>query len=478
MQYTRFFISVLLIVIIIASPVMATVDSMLDNVVSGVYTQDPGVYQSPSTTTLSGGSFSFRLKNDVLGRPLINFKTPQASISCSGMDFDAGMMSILNLDLFEQMLSQGGASLAWGVMIGLVYSLPGVGESFQKLNEWSRDIQKLMQSPCQVGKYIGTQAGAPIGSAIRDALGLKKSEEKAKESGSDISQTMKKVLDYIKIEDFYKTYPYAALKRTNLDDDTTALLAGFFGVLDIYLEYNRAKVVPNDPNTKFSEACGGQPCGPDHVKMKVLRKPATALFDALIYGSNEGAKGYKCIASNVGDACSDVVDVQVSTAGLVNKISLLLKTAIDSYAVGGGVSNTENIKNFNSMLPQLQGMLKYAANYQKFRPTESKDARINKVLSEYLSILILHHVFESMYAYIYSAVGSNPANGTQQEIKDYLALIEGGKNQFEKYVDKVTKNYSILAQSYEQYKATYEQALSQVGKKLGQGAFLQLHTYR
>ncbi|GER94859.1 hypothetical protein A45J_2625 [hot springs metagenome] len=478
MKYIKVFVSVFLIVIVIVAPVMADIDSMLDNVVSGIYTQDPGIKKSPSTTTLSGGSMSFRLKNDVLGRPTINFRSPQASISCSGMNLDAGMMSILNLDLFEQMLSQGGASLAWGIMIGLVYSLPGIGESFQKLNEWARDIQKLMQSPCQVGKYIGSQIGAPIGKWVKETLGIEGSEKEAKNTGNDFSQTMKKMLDYIKLEDFYKTYPYAALKRTGMDDDIMALLAGFFGVLDIYLEHNGTKVLPNDPNTKFSEACGG-PCSEENVKMSLLVRPTAELFNTLIYGTGENsAKGYRCLASNIGDACSSVIEVDITTTGLVNKISAKLKGDIDSYALGGGSSNSTDIKNYNAMLPQLQGMLKYAANYKKFKPDESKDMKINKTLSEYLSILILYHVFESIYAYVYSAVGSNPANGSQGEIEEYLKQIDKGKVRFNEYAKKIIEDYKLLALSYEQYKATYEQALSQVGKKMGQGAFLQLHTYR
>lgn len=475
MKNLRISISVFLIILIITTPVMADIDSMLDNVISGVYTQDPGMYRSPSTTTLSGGSFSFRLKNDVLGRPIINFRSSQASISCSGMDFDAGMMSVLNLDLFEQMLSQGGVSLAWGVMIGLVYSLPGVGESFQKLNEWARDIQKLMQSPCQVGKALGKK----IGNEIIEGEGTSKAEEKARKTGRDFSQTMKEILEELTVADFYKTYPYAALKNMNLDSDVLKLIAGFFGVLDIFLvDSNGKKINPDSPGVKLSEACGG-PCGAKNIKMKVLKQPSAELFKALLYGSTEKTMGMVCDPSVIDDSCLGVTEVEIYTAGLVNKISATLTEAINSYSVGDGLlGQIQQIKTYNTMLPQLQGMLKYAANYRRYKVDENKHLKISKVMAEYLSVLILHQIFDSIYSYVYSAVGSNSSNGTNTELQTYLKQLDAGMEKFRIYAKQISENYGYLAQSHEQYKAIYEQTLSQVGKKLGQGAFLQLHTYR
>ncbi|MBI3592364.1 MAG: conjugal transfer protein TraH, partial [Nitrospirae bacterium] len=86
-------VSIVLILLIIATPVMANIDNVLDNVVSGAYVQKPGAYKSPSYSTMSMGSMSFRLKNDVLGKPVFSLRPPRANLSCSGMDFDAGMIS-------------------------------------------------------------------------------------------------------------------------------------------------------------------------------------------------------------------------------------------------------------------------------------------------------------------------------------------------------------------------------------------------
>ena len=61
----------------------------------------------------------------------------------------------MNLERLGQQLSQAGASLAYGVLIGLVYTMPGVEQTFTKLNEWSQWLQSFLSESCNIGTAVG-----------------------------------------------------------------------------------------------------------------------------------------------------------------------------------------------------------------------------------------------------------------------------------------------------------------------------------
>jgi len=119
--------------------------------------QVPGSYESGGRKMLSGGSLSMRFKTTI--PPVVTYSPPSLRVSCSGLDFNAGMISILGLDMIQKILQQGGASLAWGLLIGLAYSLPTVSGVFEKIQKYTRWLQMLQGDMCQIGKNIGQSIG-------------------------------------------------------------------------------------------------------------------------------------------------------------------------------------------------------------------------------------------------------------------------------------------------------------------------------
>ena len=171
-SFIRVITSLMLAGVLLLGPVLAgaDIDGMLQNVVGGIQVTGPGIYKSSSMTTLSGGNGSFRLNQNLLGQPAITFQAPSLNASCAGLNWDAGALGLMNIGQFAGMLEQAGSAMAWGVMVGLVYSLPGVGEAFQKLNEWARFIQQAGHAACGIGEQAGLNIGHDIfGTSISSA---------------------------------------------------------------------------------------------------------------------------------------------------------------------------------------------------------------------------------------------------------------------------------------------------------------------
>ena len=74
---------------LVIAPTKADINATLDKIVSSSYYQAPGEIKSPTTNTYTLGSYSFRLRNDLLNRPVLSLRPPKATFSCSGADFVA-----------------------------------------------------------------------------------------------------------------------------------------------------------------------------------------------------------------------------------------------------------------------------------------------------------------------------------------------------------------------------------------------------
>ena len=101
------------------------------------------------------GSYEFTFNNQTNYAPWFNASPPKVSIGCAGISIKGGFLSLLGLDEIKEQISNSGAQLAWGVMLGLVYSMPGVSDVFMKLQKWARAIQKLLQNSCKIGQAFG-----------------------------------------------------------------------------------------------------------------------------------------------------------------------------------------------------------------------------------------------------------------------------------------------------------------------------------
>lgn len=86
--------------------------------------------------------------------PIINVSPPRISAGCNGLSLKGMFASIIGLDQLEEQLKNAGASLAWGIVVGLIYSLPGIGAAFRMIDTWAKKIQQLLANACQSGQMI------------------------------------------------------------------------------------------------------------------------------------------------------------------------------------------------------------------------------------------------------------------------------------------------------------------------------------
>lgn len=143
-------------------------DDILDNSLMNV---TPGglIYEKDSSgrvmqSTFHTGSFSFRFGGAFnYPQPIITLSPPKMSAGCGGLSVKGMFASVIGLDRFEEMLKNAGASLAWGIAVGLIYSLPGIGAAFRMIESWASKIQQLLANACQSGMAIGSMIAKNTG---------------------------------------------------------------------------------------------------------------------------------------------------------------------------------------------------------------------------------------------------------------------------------------------------------------------------
>ncbi len=465
----------IIVPLLIGSPAAATVDDMLDNVLAGVYTKQPGLIESPTQSALSGGSLSFRLNNSPFAaNPLVTLNPPSMSLSCSGLDFDAGMLSLLNLDLFGDTLENAGSAMAWGVMIGLVYSLPGIGEAFGKLQDWSRQIQGLMQNPCEQGKKIGA--------SIAEKWRGKATEKATAETGDDITEIHKNAKLHMKVHDVCTTFPFNVLNKSNIDSALHPLITGYFGVMDVYMvDHNNARIASDLVKT-FADACGSDPCGEDNVRIQVLQQPSRATIDAIMHGTaSSTTKGYTCTL--IDDECQGgISETSLTSDGIVVKIAKELRNIVQTYAAGGNVPGiTSSVAKYNAMLPQTQGMLKYAANIYKYGsgalmgdPTTSVEdvERIVHSLAENLGVQIVKGMFDQIDSTIHGLSSSTENTTQKEELWKYLDSIKGKRQELAQYIVDKQSLIASANEMYDRYRTYYDMSAKELVRRVGPGAMI------
>lgn len=160
---------------------------------------------STSTDPISGGKYihggamEVRFKSSGSFPPIFQIGAPSLRTSCRGISFDMGYAMFMNLERLGQQLSQAGTSLAYGVLIGLIYTMPGVEQAFTKLNEWSQWLQSILADSCN----IGTQLGKAIGGELWGDVSSKFDELTAKipspsEHLDTTSELSQRILDVFK----------------------------------------------------------------------------------------------------------------------------------------------------------------------------------------------------------------------------------------------------------------------------------------
>lgn len=114
------------------------------------------------------GGYYLRFNKTAQAPLAFNVSAPAVEVGCNGLNLKGMFVSLLGIDQFGAMLQNAGASLAWGIAIGLVYSLPGVGNVFKMLNQWAHDLQKILGNACSSGIAIGQAIASKTQGPIKE----------------------------------------------------------------------------------------------------------------------------------------------------------------------------------------------------------------------------------------------------------------------------------------------------------------------
>lgn len=103
------------------------------------------------------GNYTFKIKS-FQPSPWWHFQAPEASVGCGGFSFKGGFMSLIQIDDLGDQLRDAGTAVAWGIIMGLVTSLPSLKEVFDTINKWARMIQDLLANACAAGEKLAIAA--------------------------------------------------------------------------------------------------------------------------------------------------------------------------------------------------------------------------------------------------------------------------------------------------------------------------------
>ncbi|HIE59712.1 MAG TPA: hypothetical protein EYP82_07275 [Hydrogenothermaceae bacterium] len=115
-------------------------------------------WQDPTSgvTFYSGPNFEYRFKDETATvAPWLQMQLPSAKIGCNGLSLKGGFMALLGLDDIKLQLENAGPTFAWGVLTTIEISMPSVAAIFQKIQQWVRKIQGLLQNACSSGQLAG-----------------------------------------------------------------------------------------------------------------------------------------------------------------------------------------------------------------------------------------------------------------------------------------------------------------------------------
>ena len=470
MKKKKKIIATLLITALLSQSAKANIDNLLDNIVSSSYYAPPGEVKSPTTTTYTLGSYSFRIRNDLLNRPVLSIRPPSATISCSGADFDAGMLSLLNLSTFGDMLSQAGSSVAWGIVIGLVYSLPGIGDAFQKLNEWSRMFQSLLSNSCAIGIQVGRSLGQSLFENAKEGA---QGQGVASGTFSSFESAYKNFVSLIRqtgqIRNLFGTMPYGALFEAGWNDKETAdLIASLFGVI----EWRAVDSSGND--------CTSESCLQDGSNIKVSYYPPkiTNLQD-IVNGGN--LELYSCnwtYDANIGTfKCQGGITTtqKTLTKGLRQKIADRIDTIVDNILSGTYKTqiNTADAYWIKTVpVPNFPEILNYLAILKKQNLNSQYQTALYGI-SEFISSMMLKALVDNAYNSL-SMLGRYFTNkDTPTELITAMQKYSDVKAQVDNYLQNTMQtNYFTITTAAETYKSLKDTIQKSFAQKFGQASLL------
>jgi len=439
-----------------------TIDQILDSVVLGSYYAGPAVIKSPNYTTVTGPSLSFRLRRDLFGKPLVYLNPPRATLSCAGLDFDAGWLSLMNLDTLAQLLQQAGASYMWGIAIGLVYSLPGVGEAFDMLQKWGRYAQFLSMDACTAGIQAGRQLYVAFKEATKTDAVNRALSEGWFSTVSEALKNYKKNVDKTKV---FGVYPYEVLAKAGITGDLADLIASFTGVYMFY-------PVADDGSVCSTESCM------DNVRIYVL-EPLDVNLDALVRGDAD-LEVYDCgwgVLSGPGvEFCTKAGGGALPkrklsfSQGLKDRELSYLRSILTKAKTGVPLSSQEEEYLRRSPVSNLVAVLNALAFFEKSGQQELATVYLEELA--YLQALLKLKAFVSSVTYALNEYVLRYANekDATTEIFKHVEELKRRQKELEAELEERLAKVNRLNQTMKQWEEVRKKIVERIVAEFGSGA--------
>jgi conjugative transfer pilus assembly protein TraH len=447
------------------APVYAGLDddmhSFLDNMDVMSNMQTPGSFEAGGRQIFSGGSMSMRFKTDI--PPVVTYQPPSLRVSCSGMDFNAGLISILNLDMIQKILEQGGTSLTWGLLIGLSYSLPTVANVFEKIQKYTRWLQMLEGNMCEIGKNLGTSIGEMIGGGY----------EKNKTEGDVASGSVGTITEALK-DLFDNPADFAKKTRGNIiydvvhgiggfDSQTVEAIMGMFGTIVWHPTSDMSgQCTPSEPETEEIHF---------YVHMPNLEVKTLDVINKLVNGGAVDIYecGATCAAAGiVGTTCTALNPGTATINGLKEEVYNALISAVNKLATGDYLDTEESSYLTVPILPNFTDIIMYLATMQRQGYSVSNDIdNLATYYSYWLIEYVLSYISDTVYKSIpimlqnkkvIADVGKQITEFSQNFKRTNSEIHDVFRQQRESFVEAMSQ--SQLLEQFVFYKTSFIKGLS------------------
>ncbi|PAF53836.1 hypothetical protein BKH42_03650 [Helicobacter sp. 13S00482-2] len=109
----------------------------------------PGEIRDGGESTFFGGNIEFRFDNKMnMIKPWLDFEVPGIKAGCNGFSVNGGFASLMDLNDIAEQLGNASGAIVWGLVVGLINSMPTLEHTFSKIKEWIQNIQDMIRNAC------------------------------------------------------------------------------------------------------------------------------------------------------------------------------------------------------------------------------------------------------------------------------------------------------------------------------------------
>jgi hypothetical protein len=259
MKLRNFFLGTLLL----SNTFAGDLKSFLDELGATYNYSPPSSYTAGNYHVFAGPSIRLSIPNKSIS--LITFTPPRFKADCSGLDFSAGAIGYIAKN-FQTIVSNFATLGVYGFLIGLVSSVPTIGEVMKWLQKIEELARLLQVKPCEVGMIIGQTFGQKMAEWVKTGEMNVSFSSTAEEAIKEAWNKIKSCVFQISDGNF----------NANLESKLTAL--GFSSNVAEIIAYNMYPVVNLNAHTDSSGKCMFRP-----IYLEALLSP-----EEILYGWNAG----------------------------------------------------------------------------------------------------------------------------------------------------------------------------------------------